>query len=54
MTDKKVLKFQKPKPKPAPKKAATPRQRTVVFWLAVILGIAAVWGYYQFLATQAV
>ena len=54
MTDKNVLKFQKPKPQPAPKKAATPRQRAAILWIVVILGIAAVWGYYQFVAPQAV
>ena len=54
MTDKNVLKFKKSKPQPTPAKAATPRQRSATVWLVVILGILAVWAYFQFLAPQTV
>jgi hypothetical protein len=54
MPEKNALKFQKPKPQPAQKTAATPRQRAGLIWLAVVLGLIAVWVYFQFLAPQSV
>lgn len=53
MNDNNVLKFEPRKPKQENKPAA-PGPKKGLIWLAVVVVIAAVWAYYQFIAPQAV
>ncbi|WLR95141.1 hypothetical protein [Shinella zoogloeoides] len=51
MNDNNVLKFEPRKPKQE-KKPVTPGPKKGRIWLAVVVVIALVWAYYQFMAPQ--
>lgn len=51
MDDNNVLKFERRKPKPE-NKPASPGPKKGLIWLAVVVVIALVWAYYQFLSPQ--
>ena len=51
MNDNNVLKFEPRKPKQE-KKPVTPGPKKELVWLAVVIVIALVWAYYQFIAPQ--
>ncbi len=48
MKDDNIIKFERPKPKKAPRQIS-PGQRKALLWLGVILVLALVWAYYQFI-----
>lgn len=49
MKDDNIIKFERPKPKKAPRQVSA-GQRKALIWLAVVLVLAAVWAYYQYIA----
>ncbi|AGA11084.1 hypothetical protein C770_GR4pD0973 (plasmid) [Sinorhizobium meliloti GR4] len=49
MSDNNIVKFERRKPTQESKRGS-PRQRQVLTWLAVIVGLVIVWAYYQFIA----
>ncbi|MBB5041135.1 hypothetical protein [Shinella fusca] len=51
MSDDNVLKFERRKPKQE-KKPLAPGPKKGLIWLAVVVVIALVWAYYQFIAPQ--
>lgn len=51
MSDDNVLKFERRKPKQE-KKPHAPGPKKGLIWLAVVVVIALVWAYYQFIGPQ--
>jgi len=51
LSDDNVLKFERRKPKPE-KKPLAPGPKKGLLWLVVVVVIALVWAYFQFIAPQ--
>lgn len=49
MKDDNIIKFERPKPKKQSRTLSAGQRKTLI-WLAVIVGLAAVWAYYQFVS----